>query len=125
MAITKAATRLAVMSEAPQQEDAFEDWIGMGSALNFLRADVQEDEFVVYASDYSSFIHAIAVPAALLNPPDIEDLVSWRTSPSSCWSVTARLSEPETFGSPTHLKMPKARLFSRVRSSCSHDDSRG
>ena len=94
MAITNAVKRLTEMAEAPKQEDAFEDWIRMGSAFNFLRADLREDEFVVYASDDTSFIHAIAVPANFLNPPDIEDLMSWRTSPTSCWSIAARLSEP-------------------------------
>jgi hypothetical protein len=47
----------------------------MGSALDFLRDNTRQNEFVVYVSDRSAFIHAILAPASLLNPPDIDELM--------------------------------------------------
>jgi hypothetical protein len=87
--------RLNRISEAPSQED-FDSWLGMGSALDFLRDNSQQDEFVVYASNRSSFIHAILAPASSLSPPDIDDLMSWNCNPSSSWGITVRFSEPRS-----------------------------
>ncbi len=43
-------------------------------------------------------IHAILVPASLLNPPDIDDLMSVSYHPRWSWSIDVRLSEPRSFG---------------------------
>src|SRR6266481_1156240 len=67
---------LVRMSEPPLNTEAFKSWLEMGSAFDFLRDNTRQNDFVVYASDSSSFIHAILAPA-LLNPPDIDDLMSW------------------------------------------------
>jgi hypothetical protein len=89
--------RLNRISEPPSQKEDFDTWLEMGSALDFLRDNSQQDEFVVYASCHStSFIHAILAPASSLNPPDIDDLMSWNCSPTSSWGITVRFSEPRS-----------------------------
>jgi hypothetical protein len=36
--------------------------------------NIQGDEFVFYATPGGTFVHSILVPAANMNPPDVEDL---------------------------------------------------
>ena len=88
--------RLNQISETPAQAEAFNAWLEMRSALDFLRDNSQENEFVVYASNRSVFIHAILVPAAYMNPPDIEDLMSWNCNPTFSWGITVHFSEPRS-----------------------------
>jgi hypothetical protein len=70
----------------------------MDSALDFLRDNSQQDEFVVYASNRSTFIHAILAPASSLNPPDTDDLMSWSCNPTSSWGITVQFSDPRSVG---------------------------
>jgi len=88
--------RLKQMAEWPSQAESFNAWLEMGSALDLLRDNAQQHEFVVYASDRFTFIHAILAPASLLNPPDIEDLMSWNCNPTTSWGVTVQFSEPRS-----------------------------
>src|SRR5580658_1111304 len=86
--------RLNRISEPPSQKADFDTWLEMGDVLDFLRDNGQQDEFVVYASNRSTFIHAILAPVSSMNPPDVDDLMSWRYSPTSSWGITVRFSEP-------------------------------
>lgn len=86
--------RLIRLSEVPADKEGFEIWLGMESALDFLRDNSHQDEFVIYASSRGAFIHALLAPASLLDPPDIDDLMSWRCDPSSSWGIGVRFSEP-------------------------------
>jgi hypothetical protein len=88
--------RLNRISEPPVQREDFETWLNMGSALDFLRDNSQQGEFVVYGWNRSTFIHAIVVPASSLNPPDIEDLMCWCCNPTSSWGITVQFSEPRS-----------------------------
>ena len=86
--------RLNQMSESPSREEDLASWLEMGSAFDFLRDNSQQEEFVVYASNHFSFIHTILVPASSLNPPNIDDLMSWNCNASSSWGITVQFSEP-------------------------------
>src|SRR5437867_2554218 len=44
---------------------------------DLLQENIQGDEFVFYATPGGTFIHSILVPAANVNPPDVEDLMRW------------------------------------------------
>jgi len=88
--------RLNRISDSPAQKEDFDIWLEMGSALEFLRDNNQQDEFVVYASNHSAFIHAILVPASSLSPPDLDDLMSWSCNPTSSWGIAVRFSEPRS-----------------------------
>jgi hypothetical protein len=64
-----AVDRLNRISEPPSKKDGFDSWLEMGSALDFLHDNSQQDDFVVYASNRYTFVHSILAPASLLNPP--------------------------------------------------------
>jgi len=51
------------ISEPPPQKEDFDTWLEMGSALDFLRDNRQQDDFVVYASNRYTFVHAVLAPA--------------------------------------------------------------
>lgn len=85
--------KIVQILEAPQDKEAFDSWLGMNSALDLLRENAMEDDFVVYASDRSTYIHAVLAPASLLNPPDVEDLMAWNSTPTSSWGVNVQYSE--------------------------------
>ena len=85
---------LTEMSGPPSQAEAFDTWLKMGSALEFLRDNAAQREFVVYASGRSIFVHAILAPVSVMSPPDINDLMSWNCTPTSSWGVTVQFSEP-------------------------------
>ncbi len=88
--------RLIRISRVPSDKEEFNSWLEMGSALDFLRDNSQQDEFVVYASTRGTFIHAILAPASLLDLPDIEDLMSWRCDSSSSWAIEVCFSKPRS-----------------------------
>jgi hypothetical protein len=88
--------KLNRISEPPSQKEDFDTWLEMGSALDFLRDDGQQDDFVVYASNRYSFVHAVLAPASSVNPPDIDDLMSWNCNPASSWGITVQFSEPRS-----------------------------
>lgn len=85
--------RLEGISEPPPEKDDFDTWLEMGSALDFLRDNTQ-DEFVVYASNRFNFVHAILTPASSLNPADIADLMSWNCNATSSWGIAVQFSRP-------------------------------
>jgi hypothetical protein len=50
-------TALNRISEPPDGEEAYAKWLEMNDALHFLRQNCRETEFVVYATNGSSFLH--------------------------------------------------------------------
>lgn len=87
--------RLTAISKAPLEKEAFESWLRMDDMVAFLKANALESEFVMYASTGCAFMHAVLVPNASVNPPDIEDLMGWNSAFSS-WGVEATFREPTT-----------------------------
>jgi hypothetical protein len=47
--------RLNAISEPPIQVEAFNAWLEMGNAFDFLRDDAQENEFAVWSPHLSRF----------------------------------------------------------------------
>ncbi len=92
--MSEVAKRVRELSTAPVQKDAFDSWLEQKDALRFLTDNAEEREFVIYAGLMHTFMHAILVPAASVNPPDIEDLMAWNCNASSSWGVVITYSEP-------------------------------
>jgi hypothetical protein len=87
-------TTLNRISEPPDGEEAYAAWLEMNDAMTFLRENCRENEFVVYATNQTSFIHSVLVPSSLVSPPDYDDLSHWSCDPTSCWGIDVRYSEP-------------------------------
>src|ERR1700691_6334465 len=94
--MTDVVDTLVGLSKVPLQKEAFDAWLAPGSAIEFLRDNSQQDEFIVYASTQFTFIHAIAVPTSSVNPPNTEDLMSWNCNATSSWGITVTFSEPRS-----------------------------
>src|SRR2546425_9428145 len=89
--------QLRELSRAPDEPTAFKAWLEGQDALNFLKANAREDDFVVYATPQYTFIHAVLVPASRVDHPDLEDLLSWNLTPYSSWGVESKPGNPESF----------------------------
>jgi hypothetical protein len=85
---------ITAFGRAPDDKDSFNTWLEMGDALAFLRKNTRDSDFVLYASNVHTFIHAVVVPNELLNPPDVDDLMAWNFNPSSTWGIWTRFSTP-------------------------------
>jgi hypothetical protein len=88
--------RLIHISAAPSEKDAFNAWLKMDDAVEFLKHNAQEEEFVVYASLPSTYMHAVLVPTAAVNPPNVEDLMKWSCNASSSWGIETTFSKPHS-----------------------------
>lgn len=88
--------RLYHISVRPADNEMFDAWLTGEQGLTFLRENVREREFVVYAGlGGHTFMHAVLAPAAGLVPPDIDDLLSWNFNLSSSWSTVYGASIPD------------------------------
>ena len=92
--IDDVVTTLNRISEPPDAEEAYATWLEMSDAVAFLRENCHENEFLIYATNRSSFIHSVLVPSSLLSPPDYDDLSNWNCNPTSSWGIDVRYSEP-------------------------------
>jgi len=63
------------ISTPPPNGAAFDEWLDATDGIDLLKENIQSDEFVFYATPGGTFIHSILVPAANVNPPDVEDLM--------------------------------------------------
>jgi hypothetical protein len=89
-----AISRVIAISRSPSDSPAFETWLNMDDAVAFLKENARENEFVVYASTQTSFMHAVLVPSASVNPPNIEDLMRWNHNPHSSWGIMVAFPPP-------------------------------
>lgn len=87
-------TTICDFGNAPEDKESFDAWLQMGDVLAFLKENANQQEFVIYASNVHTFIHAIAVPNEQLNPPDIDDLMGWNFNASSSWGIWTQFSTP-------------------------------
>ncbi len=79
--------KLRNLSLLPSDSDAFNIWLEQSDALTFLAENANEDWIVIYCTLQHSFIHGVLVPKAILNPPDIDDLLSWNGNAYSGWGM--------------------------------------
>ena len=86
--------RLIDISRAPSEKEAFESWLKLDDGVAFLKDNALENEFVMYAVNECAFVHAVLVPSASVNPPNIEDLMKWGHNPYSSWGVMVTFREP-------------------------------
>jgi hypothetical protein len=93
-AMTTVINTLEEISTPPVVGDAFDGWLDMKDAIDFLERNAQQDEIVVYAVMQHAYLHTVLVPASLLDQPDIEDLLSWDCNAYSSWGVEIRYSTP-------------------------------
>jgi hypothetical protein len=93
-------TRLRTISSAPLDDAAFSAWLELKDVVPFLKHNARGDEFILYAGVPYSFMHAVLVPASLVDPPDVDDLMSWNCSPSSSWGITQTFNPSTVFISP-------------------------
>ena len=92
--MTTATKALKEISTPPTAQNTFDEWLNMKDAINFLKTNAQQDEIAVYAVMQHTFLHAVLVPASLLDPPNIEDLLSWNCNAYSSWGIEIRHSTP-------------------------------
>ena len=72
---------LRQMSIPPTEEASFNAWLQLADAIAFLKENIRDDQFVLYANLPNVYIHAMLVPSEYLAPPNINDLMSWNCSP--------------------------------------------
>lgn len=88
--------KLRTMSTVPPREGgAYEAWLQQADAFAFLTDNLNDSDFVVYAAMPHLFVHAVLVPKAALDTPDIDDLMSWNCNPYSSWGTVYGFSEPQ------------------------------
>jgi hypothetical protein len=92
--MTDVSNLLNRISIPPSGKHAFDAWLEGKDAIELLKDNTRCEHFVVYASSVHTFMHAIVVPASKINPPDVEDLLSWSCSPSSSWGISYKFSNP-------------------------------
>ncbi|HEY6349511.1 MAG TPA: hypothetical protein VI636_08895 [Candidatus Angelobacter sp.] len=89
-----AVEKLQQISIAPLEKEAFDAWLEMRDAVAFLKDNVRQKEFVVYAGLQHTFMHAVLVPESLMNPPDSADLMEWNFNAADSWGICTTYSKP-------------------------------
>ncbi|HVU44561.1 MAG TPA: hypothetical protein VHD85_00455 [Terracidiphilus sp.] len=78
---------LKAMSLPPTDESSFNTWLQLEDAIEFLRQNTRDEQFVLYANMPNVFIHAVLVPTKYLAPLDINDIMSWNCNAYSTWGI--------------------------------------
>ena len=93
--------QLCATSTPPERQGgAFDAWLKQDDVVDLLHQNAQAKQFVVYAGVGCSFLHAVLVPVASLDPPDVEDLMKWNGNCWSSWGVTHSFSADCAYLSP-------------------------
>ena len=85
-------------SPTPADDVAYRVWLEQKDVLSIFNANLNRDDFVVYASFPNVFMHAVLVPTALVNPPNIEDLLSWNFNAYISWGIWYNFANPPSAG---------------------------
>ena len=64
-------------------------------ATHLLRADLDQDDIILYCSTGDVFMHAILVPSDVVTPPDAADLMHWSGNPYDSWGVVYSFDPPK------------------------------
>jgi hypothetical protein len=80
------------LSTAPESRKEFDSWVELKDAVPFLRDNVNRDQIILDVSANGAFMHATVVPISNVDPPDIEDLMSWDLSAWSSWGIDVHYS---------------------------------
>jgi hypothetical protein len=76
---------LKAISLQPNDESSFNRWLQLEDAIEFLKQNTRDEQFVLYASMPNVFIHAVLVPTIYLTPLDVSDIMSWNCNAYSAW----------------------------------------
>jgi len=85
---------LFAASIEPKSNEEYAEWLLAESGIALLERVVADEEFVLYAGLNWMFMHAITVPAELVDPPDMEDLLTWNFGVCSGAGVAVTFSDP-------------------------------
>lgn len=86
------------LSTAPEGKEEFDKWIELGDAVPFLRGNAQREEIIVHLSANAAFMHAVVVPKRNVDPPNVEDLLSWNLELRSSWGISVSYSRSSAEG---------------------------
>ena len=78
--------QVAFIDTLPGDEDEYSTWIKGGGHLDWLEANADEDELVVYASGNYTFVHSVVVDEEELPKLNIDDLLHWAGNPYSSYA---------------------------------------
>lgn len=95
---------LKAMSLEPDDESSFNRWLQLDDAIEFLKKNTRDEQFVLYANMPNVFIHAVLVPSRYLAPLDVNDMMSWNCNAYSTWSVatSSDSADPIKIEPPLH-----------------------
>jgi hypothetical protein len=81
------------ISAPPSEEQAFNAWIEAMDAPAFLRSNAQSGDLLMHATSQHTYMHAVLVPSSRVDPPNIDDLLSWDCNADSSWGITVSPSK--------------------------------
>jgi hypothetical protein len=105
--MTNPVNALRQMSMPPTEEASFNTWLQLADAIAFLKENIRDDQFVLYANLPNAYMHAMLVPSECLAPPNVNDLMSWNCSAYSGWAWLLLFIR--------HLLLLYRRLFDEAR----------
>ena len=71
---------LEELSEQPQADNEYADWIRAKPHLQLLSQNAREDEIILFASAPPTFFHTVIASEADVTPPNQDDLFQWSSS---------------------------------------------
>jgi hypothetical protein len=80
------------LSTVPENKKDFDAWVTLKDAIPFLRDNANREEIILDVSGNGTFLHATVVPLSNVDPPNIEDLMSWDLSAWSSWGIEVNYS---------------------------------
>jgi len=93
--MNRVISALRSLNTVPPDDNEFANWLELTDAVQFLKENAEDDEFVLFAQAAPyTFIHTVLVPEELVSPPDVDDLMSWDCHPSHSWTTCTTFSEP-------------------------------
>ena len=107
--MNRATQTLLHRASPPPDGDAFATWVTLEDATHLLRADLDQDDIILYCSTGDVFLHAVLVPSDVVTQPDAADLMHWNGNPYDSWGVAYSLNPPEA-----SIEPPLARSHSKT-----------
>jgi len=104
---------LRALNSIPPDENEFANWLELSDTVEFLKQNAEDDEFVLFTQAPHLFIYAVLVPELLLNPPDMEDLMSWDCHPSQSWTTATTFSEPPRVSIERPLSYDRSKIIAQ------------
>ncbi len=115
---------LKIATKPDRESPEYAVWIEQQDFLDFLRAERQREEVVLYAGlAPHCFLYGIAVPSSAVVPPVVDDLLHWSCDPCSSWKFLGYpegsserqvlIEPPLSHIAPKTLKLGEQLLFIR------------